>query len=677
MNNPIALESKKKNHHTSKNPEPRFFENKVNCKLPYGIARWAWVILLVPATLIVYGEEDASSSDTKAITFISKYCLDCHSPPKPKAKLDLSRFKTLKSISAEPMHWDRILQILRDGEMPPDDHELLPSPEEQEEFIFRIEETLLESACGDGISPGPAMLRRLNKSEYSASIRDLLDIHFEAGQALPSDGAGGEGFDNAAETLFISPIHAEKYLDAARTALQYAFADTRSHKRFLIARPTDSTSPEEAANRILKEFLPRAFRRPTTHQEIGQYLDLFNLVYIQDPSFIEAMKLTFEAVLVSPNFLFIAEVPNPEPEPRLLEDHELAVRLSYFLWGTGPDKELMRMADQHRLNEYQTLTTQVLRMLDKKNAAKTRNFSQNFVEQWLGTRALGREFKPDQSMKEYDSELEGGMKYEPVFFFNEILAEDRSLLDLLDSDYTYVNRRLARHYGIEGEFREQPKRVELKPESRRGGLLGMSSVLAVSSLPHRTSPVLRGKWILETLLGDPPPPPPPNVPELEESEDPDTPQTLREKLEKHRLNPTCASCHDRIDPLGFGLENYDVLGRWRDEQAGKPIDARGTLPGGMTFNGPNELKEMLLERKDQFVRHLTRKMLGYALARGLTNEDYCTVNRIVEDLKENDYHSHKLVLGIVHSVPFRYKAGRNTDGLESSVKSEFENLDDD
>ncbi|HIL71481.1 MAG TPA: DUF1588 domain-containing protein, partial [Verrucomicrobia bacterium] len=275
------------------------------------------------------------------------------------------------------------------------------------------------------------------------------------------------------------------------------------------------------------------------------------------------------------------------------------------------------------------------------------------------------------------SELEGGMKYEPVFFFNEILAEDRSLLDLLDSDYTYVNRRLARHYGIEGEFREQPKRVELKPESRRGGLLGMSSVLAVSSLPHRTSPVLRGKWILETLLGDPPPPPPPNVPELEESEDPDTPQTLREKLEKHRLNPTCASCHDRIDPLGFGLENYDVLGRWRDEQAGKPIDARGTLPGGMTFNGPNELKEMLLERKDQFVRHLTRKMLGYALARGLTNEDYCTVNRIVEDLKENDYHSHKLVLGIVHSVPFRYKAGRNTDGLESSVKSEFENLDDD
>jgi hypothetical protein len=288
--------------------------------------------------------------------------------------------------------------------------------------------------------------------------------------------------------------------------------------------------------------------------------------------------------------------------------------------------------------------------------SKVRGFASSFIEQWLGTRALGREFKPDPAVSNaYDSELEGGMKYEPIFFFEDLLADNRSLLNLIDSEFTYVNRRLARHYNVDGQFREQPKFVELPEDSRRGGLLGMSAVLAVSSFPHRTSPVLRGKWILETLLGTPPPPAPPNVPELEEDDGVAKPTSLREKLELHRADPTCASCHSLMDPLGFGLENYDVLGRWRTAVDGTKIDASGVLPGGKRFDGPEELKRLLMERKDQFIRNLTGKVLGYALGRGLTNEDRCVVESIVETLRKDDYRAQTLIKEIANSVPFRYK----------------------
>jgi hypothetical protein len=390
--------------------------------------------------------------------------------------------------------------------------------------------------------------------------------------------------------------------------------------------------------------------------------------------------------LVSPKFLILWEEPNTQPAPVLISDHELASRLSYFLWASMPDERLFELADQGTLTDEGVLQKEVVRMLGgdenpqrgrrrrRRGSSKVRDFAGSFTEQWLGTRALGREFKPDPSIsRRYDSELEGGMKYEPVFFFEEILTQNRSLLNLIDSDFTYVNRRLARHYRIQGEFREQPKRVELTPDSHRGGLLGMSAVLAVSSYPHRTSPVLRGKWILETLLGTPPPPPPPNVPELDEDSDTENPTSLRKRLEEHRRNPTCASCHDRIDPLGFGLENYDVLGRWRTEIDGQPIDSRGELPDGTVFEGPEQLKALLLERKQQIVRNLTAKMLGYALGRGLTKEDYCSVDRIVDQLTENDYSSHTLILGIVRSVPFRYKQGTKPEisvKIEASLSSD-------
>ena len=616
------------------------------------------------------------TSEYREFEFIKRYCLECHSGEKPKASLDLSRFDSMDKILSEALLWDDILIRLSQGDMPPKEADL-PTLNERSEFLNWVESSLQKAACQSGPHAGPAVLRRLNRAEYSASVRDLLDIHFDAGEALPSDGSGGEGFDNASETLFISPIHAEKYMDAARVAVEYAFADPRSLRRFLVAEPDEKTSPEVAARRVIEDFLPRAFRRSIPESEILEYLALFHAAYKADPSFMVAIRLTLQAVLISPKFLFIAEEPNFDSKPHKVTDHELASRLSYFLWGSLPDDELLKAADEGNLSDSRILQEQFKRMLGSQNSRKVRNFSQNFVEQWLGTRALGREFKPDKSIRGYDSELEGGMKYEPVFFFHEILTENRSLLDLLKADYTYVNRRLARHYRIKGEFREQPKRVQLTDENRRGGLLSMAAVLAVSSYPHRTSPVLRGKWILETILGDPPPPPPPNVPELEESASSVSSESLRQRLELHRQAVACAQCHDRIDPLGFGLENYGVLGRWRDKYEGHTVDARGALPDGTTFSGPAELKLALLGRKDQFVRHLTKKMLGYALGRGLTYYDYCAVNSIVDKLRANDYKSHHLLFGIIQSVPFRFKAGiASSEAERASTLNQDESIHD-
>ena len=616
------------------------------------------------------------TSEYREFEFIKRYCLECHSGEKPKASLDLSRFDSMDKILSEALLWDDILIRLSQGDMPPKEADL-PTLNERSEFLNWVESSLQKAACQSGPHAGPAVLRRLNRAEYSASVRDLLDIHFDAGEALPSDGSGGEGFDNASETLFISPIHAEKYMDAARVAVEYAFADPRSLRRFLVAEPDEKTSPEVAARRVIEDFLPRAFRRSIPESEILEYLALFHAAYKADPSFMVAIRLTLQAVLISPKFLFIAEEPNFDSKPHKVTDHELASRLSYFLWGSLPDDELLKAADEGNLSDSRILQEQFKRMLGSQNSRKVRNFSQNFVEQWLGTRALGREFKPDKSIPGYDSELEGGMKYEPVFFFNEILTKNRSLLDLLKADYTYVNRRLARHYRIKGEFREQPKRVQLTDENRRGGLLSMAAVLAVSSYPHRTSPVLRGKWILETILGDPPPPPPSNVPELEESASSVSSESLRQRLELHRQDVACAQCHDRIDPLGFGLENYGVLGRWRDKYEGHTVDARGALPDGTTFSGPAELKLALLGRKDQFVRHLTKKMLGYALGRGLTYYDYCAVNSIVDKLRANDYKSHHLLFGIIQSVPFRFKAGiASSEAERASTLNQDESIHD-
>lgn len=591
-----------------------------------------------------------------AQSFLKTSCAACHQGPKPSAGFSIAKLDTMQSVLDTPRPWGRMLARVREHEMPPKN---FPAPpiEKREAFVTFVENTLKNAACADGISPRPALLRRLNRAEYSATVRDLLNIHISAGHNLPADGAGGEGFDNAAETLFLSPMHAEKYLDAAREALFYGAKDPRSRVKFLIVEPKGEVTPDQAAKKILEAFLPKAFRRPVKPEETERYFLLYANHYKKGKSYEAAILHALQGVLMSPHFLFRLEDPNPGAAPREVDDFAMASRLSYFLWGSMPDDALFKLAAEGKLRDPNVLSEQAIRMLKD---AKTRDFTEQFVEQWLNTRELGRDIKPDAKLfpSYYDKEIQSAIHYEPILFFQELLAENLSLLNLIDSKFTILTNKLQRHYGIKltETLRQQPKRVELPADTHRGGVLGMAAILAVSSYPNRTSPVLRGKWILDALLGTPPPPPPPNVPELKEHEGA-TPQTLRERLEKHRENPTCATCHNKIDPLGFGLENYDVLGRWRTEDAGKPIDAKGVMPDGAAFNGPEEMKQVLMKQKDLLIRNLTVKMLGYALGRGLTLEDHCSVDRIVDAVKADDYKAHRLIMEVVRSVPFRYQPG--------------------
>lgn len=625
--------------------------------------------LLIAAVLTAGGAraQSAEYSLEEASRLLDKYCLNCHQPKTAIGGLDVTKFRTRESFREEPGRWTSMAGRVHNGEMPPRG---TPGPEleERERFAEWVRSTLRAEACAAGLQPGPAPIRRLNRAEYSATIRDLLNIHLDVGASLPADGGGGEGFDNAAETLFLSPIHAEKYLDAAKLALATVMGDSKIKAQLFIARPGAGVTPEQAAREVLGALLPRAFRRPTTDAELAPFLDLFRSALKKGRSFEESVVFAARAILISPDFLFRSEPPNAGPEPRLLDDYAMASRLSYFLWGSMPDSLLFDLAARGKLQDPEVLEWQIGRMLRN---PKSLDFATRFVEQWLGTRKLGKSFLPDAELfPEYfeDVQIRSDIGYQPIMFFRELLMRDDSLLNLIDSKFTVVTRTLQKHYGLEGpRVREMLERVPLPEGSDRGGLLGMAAVLAVSSHPHRTSPVLRGVWLLDAILGTPPPPAPPDVPPLKEEQGA-TPQSLRERLEQHRANPVCGSCHSRIDPLGFALENYDVLGRWRGEEAGQPIDARGELPDGTAFEGPRQLKAVLLDRKELFIRNLTTKMLGYALGRGLTLEDACTVDAIVSELEKKDYSAQALIREIVFSMPFRYQAGAASQSPNSVKK---------
>jgi hypothetical protein len=613
---------------------------------------------------------DASYSFSDSQLFMKKYCVSCHVGKAPAGGFPMSRVGTPATLGKDPDAWKTVVTRVRNGEMPPRGAPA-PTLDAREVFATWVQDSVRAEACEAGISPGPAPIRRLNRTQYTATVRDLLNLHIDAGGVLPADGAGGEGFDNAAETLFVSPIHAEKYLEAATQALNAASKDPRARAKFLIAKPGDGISADQAARIMLEDFLPRAFRRPVPESDVAVYLALFHSAQKQGDSFEDAILYALKAVLVSPQFLFRTEPPNTSREPRLLDDYSLASRLSYFLWGSTPDGLLLALAETGKLQDPEILKSQVARMLRN---PKSFEFVQSFVEQWLRTRDLSQSFRPDAELYPAwsDAELQGDVRYQPVLFFQEILSHNLSLLNLIDSKFTIGTRKLQKLYGLNVKparpnNQQQPQRIELPEGSHRGGLLGMAAVLAVSSHPHRTSPVLRGKWMLEAILGTPPPPAPPNVPALEEGKGA-TAHTLRERLAQHRANPACASCHSRIDPLGFALENYDVIGRWRTEEGGVPIDAKGELPDGKVFDGPDQLKAVLLEKKDLFIRNLTNKVLGYALGRGLTLQDSCTVDNIVAEVEKNDYSAHTLINAVVLSMPFRYQAGALPHAVSSLSK---------
>lgn len=421
-----------------------------------------------------------------------------------------------------------------------------------------------------------------------------------------------------------------------------------SHRQLLPCPPgCDEDSPLDCARKALSRFAERAFRRPVQPDEEQRLLDLYQLAFSRGESFERAVQIAMMSALVSPQFLYLVE-PDEVNEDRPLDEFELASRLSYFLWSSMPDAALFEAARSGTLRA--ELPAQIDRMLDD---PRSDAFVSNFVGQWLQLRTLAGTARDEALFPDFDDLLRDAMRQETEHYFASILRENRSILDLLDSDYTFVNEALAEHYGIEGVSGDDFRKVSLA-DRNRGGVLTQASVLTLTSNPNRTSPVKRGQWILQQILGTPPPPPPPGVPELDEGREAAEVASLRDRLELHRTNPDCASCHRQMDPLGFALENFDAIGRWRTTDGDFPIDPSGELPGGITFADAGELKRVLTTSSTKkFGRTLVENLMTYGLGRGLTPGDFPEVEAIRERLVADDYRIRAIVFGIIESRAFQ------------------------
>jgi hypothetical protein len=432
--------------------------------------------------------------------------------------------------------------------------------------------------------------------------------------------------------------------------------DPASVKLLLGSRPTTASGNRAAAEKALANFARRAYRRPVKPDETQRLMKLYDVAEKQGEPFERAIRLPMKAVLCSPHFLYrIEDDPKNPDDVRTLNDFEFATRLSYFLWSTMPDEELYSHAVTGDLRKPEVLEAQVRRMLKDE---KVRALSENFAGQWLQLRNI-KLLTPDKGFfPKWDDKLKAGMVGEAEAFFEYVVQNDRPILDFLDADYAFVNERMADHYGLKDVVGSRFRKVQL-PDNRRGGIITMASTLTVTSNPTRTSPVKRGKWILENILGTPPPPPAPDVPEL-----PPTGQlkgTLRQQMEQHRENPTCAVCHAKLDPLGFGLENFDGIGSWRTDDNKQKIDPSGVLPDGSKFSGPAELRKVLLGKADQFRNCFAEKVLTFALGRGLEYYDKCAVDEIVKAGKAGQDRFAAYVLAVVRSDPFQKRKGKRSE----------------
>ncbi len=711
---------------------------------------------------------------------LAENCQACHDPA-GENRIRFLEAQTAGDLSRDRSMWGSVAMQLRNRTMPP-----ASSPQPSEEARFRaagwIDQRLRETACELGPYAGPVTVRRLNRLEYQNTVRDLFGLHFEIAELFPVDGSGGEGFDNNGETLFVSPLLAERYLEVAQQLLdqvivtpplerafvakdllpgrkidehdsiemqpgesatrtisvyqdgEYAVtvwirspgvddkpradilvdgqdegdlvftwsaaqATNRSttvplsrgvhklsfrvgeqslplrlvtldieqkqeepdasklaaHFRLFGRRPgATPLAPRKAAAELLNRFSRRAFRRPVDEDDLEPFLGLYDMATERDDPYEEAVKLALRAVLASPDFLYRVEDAPSRTGAQPISNHALASRLSYFLWGTMPDAELLQLAAAGRLQNEAVLADQVERMLDH---PRSRFFAETFIGQWLGTKDVGGRVAPtlNEIQHFYTPRIAADMREEPILLFQRMLEEDRSLLEFIDADYTYLTERLAQHYGMPDAVQGNRFQLVPTPDGRRGGLLGFGAVQAMNAGYKRSSPVLRGVWVLETLLGTKIPSPPPDVPPLETEQKKERKLSAREMLNEHRADPTCAACHDVIDPIGFGLENYDWLGRWRDvEDDGRPVDASGTMPSGESFDGPKQLREVLLAKKDDLLRHVTGKVLGYALGRSLLDQDQCVIENLVAKIGGSGHGARSLVREVALSHPFRY-----------------------
>ncbi len=560
-----------------------------------------------------------------------------------------------------------------------------PQPDQQQRALLltALNREVREFDYSTIRNPGFEPLKRLTHTEYDNTIRDLFGVQLNPTARFTAEMSGDSGFDNAANTLFLQSSLMERYISAAERVVEEALPETPltheheiARKRIFVARPSDDLSDTAAARAVFTAWLPRVFRRPVDDAELSQAMEKFAHDRRAGETYEQAVKGVLAATLISPKFLLRVEAAPPDDTDYRVNDWELASRLSYFLWATMPDETLFRLAREGRLHEKDILAQQVERMLAD---PKADTLATVFAAQWLGFGQVGNRVRLGPIDYPWCTDtLMDAMRAESSMFFMSLLREDRPIGELVSADYTYVNEELASTlYGMDNVHGEQMRRITLS-DRNRGGLLGQGAILAVTSNYNQTSPVKRGHWILDTLLGTPPPPPPPNAGVFKEEVSGKKDLTFREKLAMHSANESCRSCHAKMDPLGFSLENFDYFGRWRStytfrvrikepddpnvdpdsnfKRVIKQIDVAGRLPDGTEFAGPSGLKDALIaNRHDDLVRQVTQKMLAYALGRQLEYYDEPAVRKIIAKLGAHGYGFKTLLMETVTSYPFLYK----------------------
>lgn len=594
----------------------------------------------------------------KIVPFVSTYCTDCHGDKKQKGGMTFRSALKKPGASAFRRQWKQSVATLKAHDMPPDDAQKQPTEAEAQTFIDWVANMKYLSPK----DPGTFVIRRLNRMEYANTLHDLLGVDTEVALGLPEEVLGA-GYLNS-----LSPLLMEQYLVITNEALSRALAPEDAppnalQKHLFGEAPAAGATTRDAARTTARLLARKAFRRPATESELNVLMNVFDLAIADQRSYFGALRMVLKAALVSPQFLFITPAVEPEPGMEItpVDDHQLACRLSYLIWATMPDRELAALADSGKLNNPDILSAQVKRLLSDR---RSRALFDGFGAQWLGLDKLAGKSFDAAKFPQMSQPMRSAMYDEARLLFDEIVRNNRSILSFVDCDFTFLNNTLAQLYGLDTEVAGPEMRQVALSNPNRGGVLGMPGVLATTSFPDRTSPVNRGVWVLEQILGEHVPPAPPNVPSLEKQDKKKIANlSLRQRTELHRTNAVCANCHKILDPIGFGLENFDAIGRWRDtDENGAAIDATGELPGRKAFSSPNELKKIIAGRVDDLSRNLAEKLLAYALCRQLEGYDEVVLDGLTEVIAKDGYRMQTLITQIVTSYPFRHRRVRELEG---------------
>ena len=624
-------------------------------------------VALVLASDLASANKEHSGEDT--LFLFDLYCIDCHDSKKRKGDLDLDTMLDERPFVKNKEKWTSVLLRLQNKEMPPSDEKKKPSTKEYQEMVDWLDPAINDFDYSTIKDPGFEGVRRLSVLEYDNTIRDLFGIPLDPAKKFPQDLSGISGFSNSANTLSIQSIQMDKFVFAAEEVVSAALPDgdlneeqQKAYELIFGSADVNPATETETAREVLSRFLRRAYRRDVSDTDVNDVMAHYTATREKGDTYETAIKSTLQVILISPNFLFRIEDSQSTKDAYRISPVDFANRLSYFLWASMPDEELLTLATDGTLFEPKVLAKQVDRMLSD---PRVESLGTIFAAQWLGYDALGTRIRLDPIDFPFCTDsLMDAMRAETSMMVNELIRNNRPASELLTADYTYLNEELARHYRLNRDYDikgTDMQRVTLK-DSNRGGILGQGSLMAITSQPGQTNPILRGFWVLDTVLGTPPPPPPPDVDEIDFESRVNRKLTLREKLAQHSSTPLCASCHTEMDPIGLSLENFDYFGRWRKGSSRNPIDASGVLPGGEKFVGPKGLADVIVdERMDDFTRQLTRKMLSYSLGRQLEWYDETAVRETASRASAKNYAFQSLIFEIVQSYPFQYKKNRDNE----------------